>query len=96
MKLSRYNLEKQIQELTESIKTNPNNVEAYYLRGYICHQVEDYYNAMENYGTALQLNPDYVECHYGIGNLYYTVDQPYKAMVEYTMVIDSFIPIQKK
>jgi tetratricopeptide (TPR) repeat protein len=60
-----------IQSLNMAIEQNPKYSKAYFLRGYIYEQIQDFPQALTNYNQAINLNPKYAEAYNNRGMIKY-------------------------
>ena len=60
-------VEKSVKYLNTALDFNPQNGEAYYVRGNALYQQGDYEGALDSYNTALDFNPQNGEAHHGRG-----------------------------
>jgi TonB family protein len=71
---------KQIEELKEQVRANPNSAELYYKLGQAHSLNRQNREALDAFNRALQLKPDYGEAFCGLGYLYYRLVQLDKAI----------------
>jgi tetratricopeptide (TPR) repeat protein len=57
-----------IADYTQAIKTNPQDSQAYYLRGSAKYDLGDILEAVEDYNKAININPQYADAYYYRGN----------------------------
>lgn len=61
--------EKAIKDFTEAIKTNPNDADAYYYRGFAYHKIQNNTNAFRDYAQAISMEPKNAHMYHGITEL---------------------------
>lgn len=59
-----------IADYTQAIKTNPQDSQAYYLRGSAKYDLGDILEAVEDYNKAININPQYADAYYYRGNAF--------------------------
>jgi tetratricopeptide (TPR) repeat protein len=58
-----------IQEFTTAIRLNPRYTIAYFLRGYVHNQIQDFTQAVSDYNQAISLDPNFAEAYNNRGNV---------------------------
>lgn len=80
-----------VELLDQAIRLNPNNVEAYNLRGVVYYNQDKYEQAIADYSQVIQLNPKFREAYYNRGNTYKDKLGDYiKAIEDYTRIIELY------
>ena len=59
-----------VQQFTQAIKSDPNNVNAYVNRGNSYDELDDHINAINDYTQAIKLDKNSAEAYYYRGNSY--------------------------
>lgn len=78
--LLRYSDFKKAEEtLTQAIKYDKNNFEAYYYRGCAKVNAMKYSEAIEDFEKAIELKPDYADAYFNLGRTYYLIHKEDKA-----------------
>ena len=84
--LLRYSEYKKAEEtLTEAIKYDKNNYEAYYYRGCAKVNAMKYDEAIEDFEKAVELKPDYADAYFNLGRTYYMKHDEDKACENYKL-----------
>jgi tetratricopeptide (TPR) repeat protein len=73
--------------LNKALDKDPGFAQAYYLRGNIKVNFEDFHGAMKDYNSALEKNPKYAECFLARGNVKLGLQDYYGAIADYTSAI---------
>jgi tetratricopeptide (TPR) repeat protein len=71
-----------IRSLNMAIEQNPEYSKAYFLRGYIYEQIQDFPQALTNYNQAINLNPKYAEAYNNRGITRYQLQDFIGAFVD--------------
>ena len=71
---------KAIEYLSNAIKLQPDDADAYNSRGNAYYKLGQYQRAIEDYNEVIRLKPDHVNAHYSRGNTYYKLGQYQRAM----------------
>ena len=88
--LLRYSDYKKAEEtLTEAIKYDKNNFEAYYYRGCARVNAMKYNEAVADFEKAVELKPDYADAYFNIGKTYFYMHDEDKAC-EYYKLADKY------
>ena len=78
--LLRYSEYKKAEEtLTQAIKYDKNNYEAYYYRGCARVNAMNYDGAIADFEKAVELKPDYADAYFNMGKTYYLMNNEDKA-----------------
>ena len=84
--LLRYSEYKKAEEtLTEAIKYDKNNFEAYYYRGCARVNAMKYDEAIEDFEKAVELKPNYADAYFNLGRTYYMKHDEDKACEYYKL-----------
>lgn len=84
--LLRYSEFKKAEEtLTEAIKYDKNNFEAYYYRGCARVNALKYNEAIADFEKAVELKPDYADAYFNLGRTYYMKHDEDKACEYYKL-----------
>lgn len=84
--LLRYSEYKKAEEtLTEAIKYDKNNYEAYYYRGCAKVNAMKYDEAIADFEKAVELKPDYADAYFNLGRTYYMKHDEDKACENYKL-----------
>ena len=84
--LLRYSEFKKAEEtLTEAIKYDKNNFEAFYYRGCARVNAAKYDEAIEDFEKAIELKPDYADAYFNLGRTYYMKHDEDKACEYYKL-----------
>jgi tetratricopeptide (TPR) repeat protein len=88
--LLRYSEYKKAEEtLTEAIKYDKNNFEAYYYRGCARVNAMKYEEAVADFEKAVELKPDYADAYFNMGKTYFLMHNEDKAC-EYYKLADKY------
>ena len=88
--LLRYSDYKKAEEtLTEAIKYDKSNFEAYYYRGCTRINAKQYSDAIADLEKAVELKPDYADAYFNLGKTYYLMNNEDKAC-EYYKLADQY------
>ena len=79
--------QKHILLLTETIRRQPNNADAYFQRAQIRAEIGENKNAIQDFSEALRLHPAFLEVYYRRGNLYEKAGNLGAAIQDYTQAI---------
>jgi len=79
-----------IVDYTATLKTNPNDAEAFYNRGNAYGNQKEYDKAIADYTAALKINPNYAEAFYSRGYTYGEIKKYDKAIADYTAVLKKY------
>jgi tetratricopeptide (TPR) repeat protein len=71
--------------LTEAIKYDKNNFEAYYYRGCARINAKKYNEAIADLEKAVELKPDYADAYFNLGRTYYMMQDEDKACEYYKL-----------
>ena len=71
--------------LTEAIKYDKNNFEAYYYRGCTRINAKKYNEAIADLEKAVELKPDYADAYFNLGRTYYMMQDEDKACEYYKL-----------
>lgn len=77
---------KTIADYTEEISLNPNNIAAFFSRGYTYGFRSDYVNAIADFSEAIRLDTNNTVLYYYRGNIYQLIDYD-KAISDYTAAL---------
>jgi tetratricopeptide (TPR) repeat protein len=77
-----------IADLTKTIDLDPKFPNAYFVRGLLKQELEDYQEAIGDYSMALKINPNHEDAYYGRGICKSSVDNHYGAITDLTKVLD--------
>lgn len=77
--------EKAIEELTSSLKFDPDNENAHYGLGNCYYRKQMYEKATEGYLKSIAINPDFANAHYGLGTAYSALRKTDEADKEFTV-----------
>lgn len=69
--------------IEEACRTNPRDVEAWYLRAAVNQETGDLREAVQCYLRVIELAPGNAEAHYYLGNAYLALDMPVEAAVRF-------------
>ena len=84
--LLRYSEYKKAEEtLTQAIKYDKNNFEAYYYRGCARVNAMSYDEAIADFEKAIELKPDYADAYFNLGRVYYIMHDEDKACENYKL-----------
>jgi len=75
--------------LTQAIKYDKSNYEAYYLRGCAKFNGKKYKEAIEDFEKATELKPDYADAYFNIGRVYFILKDEDRAC-EYYKLADKY------
>ena len=75
--------------LTQAIKYDKSNYEAYYLRGCAKFNAKKYKEALEDFEKATELKPDYADAYFNIGRVYFILKDEDRAC-EYYKLADKY------
>src|ERR1700752_4847598 len=70
--LEKYNAKEAITHLTEAIRKDPKNAEAYYYRGLAYDREQQDERAFSDFNAAIRLNPKFAEAFVARGRYYFT------------------------
>jgi tetratricopeptide (TPR) repeat protein len=88
--LLRYSEYKKAEEtLTEAIKYDKSNFEAYYYRGCARVNAMKYEEAIADFEKAVELKPDYADAYFNLGKTYFIMNNEDKAC-EYYKLADKY------
>lgn len=73
---------------TDSINSNPNDIEAYLGRGIAKSSIEDYQGAISDFSIAIDLNPNDSETYIKRGNAKHYLGDYYRAIADYSIAIE--------
>ena len=71
--------------LTEAIRYDKNNFEAYYYRGFARVNAMKYDEAIADFEKAVELKPDYADAYFNLGRTYYIKHDEDKACEYYKL-----------
>ena len=77
-----------IADYNKAIELAPGNADAYYKRGDVYDEMEEYGKALADYSKAIQLNPNYVDAYYNRGCAYGEIGKYEEAIADYNKVIE--------
>lgn len=77
------------QTLTQAIKYDKNNVEAYYYRGCAKMNAKKYQEAVSDFEKAIELKPDYADAYFNLGRAYFLMHDEDRAC-EYYKLADQY------
>lgn len=84
--LLRYSEYKKAEEtLTQAIKYDKSNFEAYYYRGCARVNAMSYDEAIADFEKAIELKPDYADAYFNLGRVYYIMHDEDKACENYKL-----------
>lgn len=83
MNYSKY--EEAEETLTQAIKYDKSNYEAYYLRGCARFNGKKYKEAIEDFEKATELKPDYADAYFNIGKAYFILKDEDRACEYYRL-----------
>lgn len=75
--------------LTQAIKYDKNNVEAYYYRGCAKMNAKKYQEAVSDFEKAIELKPDYADAYFNLGRAYFLMHDEDRAC-EYYKLADQY------
>ena len=78
---------KEIEDYSKAIASNPNNAFAYTMRGLAYADKKQYDRAIEDYNKAIALNPNYAEAYYNRGLAYDDKGQYDRAIEDYSKAL---------
>jgi tetratricopeptide (TPR) repeat protein len=76
-----------IADLSQAIRLNPKDDNAYNWRAYAYSQKRDYDRAIADYNQAIRLNPNYESAYYSRGLAYYMKKDYNRAIADYEAVL---------
>jgi tetratricopeptide (TPR) repeat protein len=76
-----------IQEFGKAIQINPKYASAYFMRGYVYVQLQDFQQAINDWSQAISINPKYAEAYNGRGNLRKKINDLSGAFSDYNQAI---------
>ena len=71
----------------ETLKTNPNHVDAHNNLGIVLNELGEHQKAMSCYEKAIQIQPNFVNAHNNLGAVYFELGEHQKAIGCYKKVI---------
>ncbi len=80
-------LEKAIAFFSEAIQLDPGLVDAYYDRGNVYLELEEFTRAVADFSQAIRLNPQYADAYYDRGNAHAEMEEYRKAIADYNEAI---------
>ena len=81
------NYDKDIADLTEAIKNNPNDSKLYYKRARVYYELQQYDKAITDLNKAIEINPNDVNAYGGRAANYVELKQYDKSIADYSQVI---------
>jgi tetratricopeptide (TPR) repeat protein len=81
------NYQQAVTALTEAIRLNDRNPEAYQKRGLAYFNLKEYQSALEDYNRAITLNPNFSEAYVGRGFIYIVTGDHGPALQDYNRAI---------
>jgi tetratricopeptide (TPR) repeat protein len=79
-------IEREIEELKQAIRINPDDVDAHYNLGAAYGKLGMHEEAIEAYRQAIRINPYYINAHYNLGLLYNLSNDKDSALVQYEIL----------
>lgn len=80
--LDYYNTSKKYDEALkfadDMVKKDPNDYFMYYVKGFLCQNLEKYEDAIEAYKSAIAIKPDHAEANSNLGLVYCTLARNYQ------------------
>ncbi|MDR2035028.1 MAG: tetratricopeptide repeat protein [Helicobacteraceae bacterium] len=76
-----------IEQFSNAIKEDPNNVEAYIRRGRSYANIKDYSRAIADFNQAIRIDSSNANAYHSRGNSYYRLGDTNKAIADWTQVI---------
>lgn len=80
-------LRESLEDYNKAIELNPENADAYNIRGYIYSDLFEDEAALKDFHKAIELNPKYVDAYLNRANIYSKLEQYNAALKDYNKVI---------